>query len=339
MHAVCSWRCHDVIAQSSATPNGVMASMRVWLVSLLHLVAVLSIAHLYSSGVQRQDGECKVNTTCSYPPVKLVDLLSPSILQIELTSSLYWFALVTALIYTLFILYKIQQALVGTPDIVFKPTERDIGYLQTPGKTKKEIANMVRKRRVVGDIPPPYPNGWYEVMRSSDLPPGSSKAIFMNGLHLAVFRSSDEKKQVFVTDAYCPHLGANLGVGGRVNGSCIECPFHGWQFDGETGQCTNVPYASKAPSFVKIKVWSSKEVNGLILVWYDAEGRDPYFMIPEIPEIKSGRWAYRGRSVHYINCHLEVRSEREIHAESEAKSVCNIHIQELFALGYLRERS
>ncbi len=51
--------------------------------------------------------------------------------------------------------------------------------------------------------------------------------------------------QVSVMDAYCPHLGGNLGAGGRVIGNCIECPFHGWQFDGETGKCTVIPYAAK----------------------------------------------------------------------------------------------
>ena len=34
------------------------------------------------------------------------------------------------------------------------------------------------------------------------------------GLNLAVFRGS-ESGAVFVTDAYCPHLGANIAVGGR----------------------------------------------------------------------------------------------------------------------------
>lgn len=298
---------HAYQGNRQQVPSGVMAmSKGALLFGLFHLLAALSIAHLYRTTTGSLDGECKANTTCTSPTIKLIDLFSPSLLQLELSSSLRWIAIAGALVYTSWILYKLYQALVGTPDIVFKPAERDIGYLQTPGKTKKEIANMVRRKRVVGDIPPPYPNGWYEVMRSSELSPGSSKAISMNGLHLAVFRSSDEKKQVFVTDAYCPHLGANLGVGGRVHGSCIECPFHGWQFDGETGQCTSVPYAAKVPNFIKIKVWPSKEVNGLILVWYDAEGRDPYFMIPEVPEIKKGQWKYRGRSVHYINCHLEV---------------------------------
>ena len=33
-------------------------------------------------------------------------------------------------------------------------------------------------------------------------------------------------------------MGANLGNGGKVKwNSCIECPFHGWTFDGRTGKC------------------------------------------------------------------------------------------------------
>lgn len=63
------------------------------------------------------------------------------------------------------------------------------------------------------------------------------------GEQLAVFRGQDGK--AYVLDAYCPHLGANLAVGGRVVGSCIECPFHGWQFQGNDGKCVRVPYAEK----------------------------------------------------------------------------------------------
>lgn len=40
-------------------------------------------------------------------------------------------------------------------------------------------------------------------------------------------------------------MGANLAVGGRVVGDCLECPFHGWQFRGSDGQCTKIPYSEK----------------------------------------------------------------------------------------------
>ena len=58
-----------------------------------------------------------------------------------------------------------------------------------------------------------------------------------------MFRGEDGK--AYVLDAYCPHLGANLAVGGQVVGNCIECPFHGWRFNGNDGKCVKIPYAEK----------------------------------------------------------------------------------------------
>lgn len=63
------------------------------------------------------------------------------------------------------------------------------------------------------------------------------------GEQVAVFRG--HTGEAHVVDAYCPHLGANLAAGGRVLGDCIECPFHGWQFQGSDGKCVRIPYAEK----------------------------------------------------------------------------------------------
>lgn len=45
-----------------------------------------------------------------------------------------------------------------------------------------------------------------------------------------------------VMDDYCPHRLAPLSEG-RVNPEtgCIECPYHGWQFESKTGQCQLIP--------------------------------------------------------------------------------------------------
>lgn len=72
-------------------------------------------------------------------------------------------------------------------------------------------------------------------------------ACCFSGQQVAVFRGQDGK--AYVVDAYCPHLGANLAVGGRVVGGCIECPFHGWQFRGQDGKCVKIPYADKGETF------------------------------------------------------------------------------------------
>lgn len=44
--------------------------------------------------------------------------------------------------------------------------------------------------------------------------------------------------------ARCPHRGADLAQGEVVDG-CLQCPFHGWRFDG-LGKCVDVP--SQPPS-------------------------------------------------------------------------------------------
>ena len=71
---------------------------------------------------------------------------------------------------------------------------------------------------------------------------GSVKEVHALGEHFAVFRSS-RSGTAFVTDLYCPHLGASLGSGATVTGDCITCPFHKWTFDGNSGECVNIPYA------------------------------------------------------------------------------------------------
>lgn len=63
------------------------------------------------------------------------------------------------------------------------------------------------------------------------------------GENFAVFRSTSG--EVYVLDAYCPHLGANMAIGGVVRGECLECPFHAWQFSGQDGKCSHIPYTDK----------------------------------------------------------------------------------------------
>ncbi len=80
--------------------------------------------------------------------------------------------------------------------------------------SKRDFVNEIRKKKKIGDIPPPFPNGWFAVARSDELKRGQSTAVNALGQNFAVFR--DNKGTAHVLDAYCAHLGANLGVGGKV---------------------------------------------------------------------------------------------------------------------------
>ena len=54
----------------------------------------------------------------------------------------------------------------------------------------------------------------FVLLESRDLSRGQVKQVEALGQNLAVFRGS-ETGTVFVTEAYCPHLGANIAAGGR----------------------------------------------------------------------------------------------------------------------------
>jgi len=131
------------------------------------------------------------------------------------------------------------------------------------------------------------PLGWYPVAWSFELKAGEVAKCRYFGQDLVVFRG--ESGQASVLDAYCPHLGAHLGVGGKVEGDAIRCPFHGWKFSGE-GDCLAIPYAKRIPPSAKAKAYPSEEIGGLIWAWYHPEDAPPMFDPPEIPEFGEAGW-------------------------------------------------
>ncbi|KAK6058919.1 rieske [2Fe-2S] domain protein, partial [Cooperia oncophora] len=206
--------------------------------------------------------------------------------------------LISVAVTTLFI-YLIYYAL--------RPCNRirklgDLGLLLGDPELKgvyreRQITRLAKLRRI-GELPPVYPNGWYCIAESDELKPKGCQ-------FLTLIRS--ESGQVHLIDSYCPHLGANFNVGGKVvDDNCVQCPFHGWVFSGETGKCTRIPYDNGTiPEQAKVAVWPVLERNQHIYVWYHCDGNEPEWDIPEIDEITNGEWTYGGRTEHEIMCHCQ----------------------------------
>jgi 3-ketosteroid 9alpha-monooxygenase subunit A len=145
-----------------------------------------------------------------------------------------------------------------------------------------------------------YPAGWFVVAFSGEVPPMGVKPLRYFGEKLVAFRGEDGV--VSVLDAYCAHMGADLGAGGRVVGTSIECPFHAWRYCG-TGDCVAIPYAKKIPPRAKQRAWPTREVNGLVLVHHDPQGAAPAYEIPTIPEYGSEKWLPWTTNFYHIKTH------------------------------------
>lgn len=163
---------------------------------------------------------------------------------------------------------------------------------------------MTRRRRPlvsdaprVASYPHPYPEGWYRLAASASLRRGETRYIECLGGQFVLRREQDSDR-VHLMDAFCPHLGSNLALG-RVRGDCLECPFHGWQFD-SSGRVRHIPYSEYPPKGVLTGPLPVQEVHGQIFAYHrhdrSAYGDDlpPPYDVPRIAEVDDGRFVYRG---------------------------------------------
>ncbi len=155
-----------------------------------------------------------------------------------------------------------------------------------------------------------YPRGWFTVAWSSELPVGTVKPLVYFGKQLVLFRT--EAGAATVLDAHCPHLGAHLGYGGKVQGESLICPFHAWRYD-TTGQCIEIPYATKVPPRAQTACWPLVEKNGVIMVWYDADKAPPAWDVPEVPFYMQDDWFREEAHAHWqIRSHIQELVENAV---------------------------
>jgi nitrite reductase/ring-hydroxylating ferredoxin subunit len=139
-------------------------------------------------------------------------------------------------------------------------------------------------------FPFPIPNGWFIVAAAGEVAAGTVEPLHYFGRDLVVFRTESGVPRV--TAAYCAHLGAHLGVGGTVRGEILQCPFHGWCYDGQTGKCTDIPYGSgKIPTKAAVRAYPTLERNGMVWAWHHLEGKPPFYDVPEVPELSDPEWS------------------------------------------------
>jgi len=103
--------------------------------------------------------------------------------------------------------------------------------------------------------PVPLMADWIAIARVEECPPGTSIERVAGGRIVAL---ANVDGTFHAIDGLCPHQGGPLGTG-RLCGTILTCPWHGWQFDVATGCHTITPT-------VRQPVHEVREREGLVEV-------------------------------------------------------------------------
>jgi len=158
-------------------------------------------------------------------------------------------------------------------------------------------------------------NDWHVLARASDIKPGEPRAVRLLGRDLVLWRSD---QGLHAWQDLCLHRGAKLSAG-RVEGECLICPYHGWNYDA-SGRCVRIPAHPSQPPPARAKVESYLVQEKYDLVWaclakpeHDiplfAEWDDPAFR-----KIAAGPYAFKAQGPRVIENFLDVGHFPFVHA-------------------------
>jgi nitrite reductase/ring-hydroxylating ferredoxin subunit len=123
------------------------------------------------------------------------------------------------------------------------------------------------------------PDGRHVVCRLDELEPGGRRIVSIGGRLIGVIRTEDA---IYAVRNVCPHQGAELcrgDVGGTMlpspaheyvfglRGRVLRCPWHGWEFDMETGKSVF------DPDNVRVRTYPVTVEDGSIVIEMPARSR------------------------------------------------------------------
>ena len=125
-------------------------------------------------------------------------------------------------------------------------------------------------------------NVWYMGLLSRQLKQNATYSMEIMGEPVVFWRSADGK--VNAVRDICPHRGIPLSYGQIVKNE-IECPYHGWKFNGK-GVCTEIPSLAEGQdldcSKIKVRSFPVEEKQGNIWIFFGDKDFD-FTKAPPVP--------------------------------------------------------
>jgi phenylpropionate dioxygenase-like ring-hydroxylating dioxygenase large terminal subunit len=155
-------------------------------------------------------------------------------------------------------------------------------------------------------------HGWYAIALASEIRPDRPLKRWLFGQPIVLFGRADAPSVLLDR---CPHRSAPLSAGKIVDGM-IECPFHGWRFDG-SGVCRKMPCFPGEPPLRKARSLQAIVRYGLVFVRMGKGAAEPP------PPVLHGQRAYvhlwsglsvKGELAHVAENFLDATHTITVHA-------------------------
>ena len=179
-------------------------------------------------------------------------------------------------------------------------------------------------------FPFPVPHGWFSLGRLDELPRAEVSPLYAFGEALVLWR--DGEGQHRLANAWCPHLGAHLGYGGRVEEGCLVCPFHEWSYDA-AGHNVGIPYADRPNRKARLRTYVTAVRNGHLLAWYHPDpAAEPLWEVPDaLPEeaVECQRFNRQVRTgwQELAENSVDMSHFRSVHGLNRVAEVGELHIE------------
>ena len=128
-----------------------------------------------------------------------------------------------------------------------------------------------------------YPTAWSDEVKDEPV------HVRLLGQDFVVFR--DSKGVAHCLSNVCVHRGGSLAHGRRKD-DCVECPYHGWQFDGD-GMCRRIPTLAptdKMPPRAKVDSYPVQEKYGIVFAFLGDLPEEERIPIMPIEEYGGEGW-------------------------------------------------
>ena len=143
---------------------------------------------------------------------------------------------------------------------------------------------------------------WYPAARTAEIRGrGLVKAMLLE-VPLVLGRTDDGR--AFAMRDACPHRGIPLSYG-RFDGKNLECSYHGWKFDGCSGQCVEIPSLTSQDKLKVERIFAGhypcQEHNGYVWVYMREAAAPSGDTVPAAPKLAT--FSERYKSTH-LACDL-----------------------------------